>query len=87
MTPVEIQTKMNELFDTNEELYKSGLRADMENYIDNLSFLNVNLGLENPLADLDAWWATLDSSSQSRQQSNYSRTKRRLQDYKRQGAF
>jgi hypothetical protein len=87
MTPVEIQTKMNELFDTNEELYRSGLRADMENYIDSLNFPNVNLGLENPLADLDAWWATLDSSSQSRQQSNYSRTKRRLQDYKRQGAF
>lgn len=80
MTPREINKLTQSLINDQQDFFKQQLRQDyistIDRYNELYSGVNLNLGLIDPIADLDAWYAGLED--QSSQQTNYARIKSTL---------
>ena len=81
MTRSELNTEAQRLSNEQFDLFRMALRGDLEQYID-ISMSNIpNIGAENPLADLDAWWSSLTPAEQKASRSDYARHKFTLLDF------
>lgn len=80
MTPREINQFMRNLINDQKEFFDQQLRQDYIGTIDRYNQLysgvGLDLGLIDPIADLDAWYAGLED--QATQQTNYARIKSTL---------
>jgi len=81
MTRAELNSEADRLANQQLELFRTALRGDRDQYIE-LSMSSIpDIGFENPLADLEAWWASLDEEGQRSFRSDYARHKFTLLDY------
>jgi hypothetical protein len=81
MTRAEMNSEADRLANQQLELFRTALRGDRDQYIE-LSMSSIpDIGFENPLADLEAWWASLDEEGQRSFRSDYARHKFTLLDY------
>ena len=81
MTRVELNTEADRLANQQLELFRTALRGDRDQYIE-FSMSNISgIGYADPLADLEAWWASLDEAGQRTFRGDYARHKFTLLDY------
>lgn len=81
MTRAELNSEAQRLAEQQLELFRMALRGDRDEYI-NLRMTNIpNIGYDDPLADLEAWWASLDEAGQLAFRADYARHKFELLDY------
>ncbi len=80
MTPREINQFTRNLINDQKEFFDQQLRQDyvgtIERYNQLYSGVGLDLGLIDPIADLDAWYEGLED--QATQQTNYARIKSTL---------
>jgi hypothetical protein len=81
MTRVELNTEAERLANVQLELFRTALRGDRDQYIE-FSMSNIpNIGYQDPLADLEAWWSSLDEAGQRSFRGDYARHRFTLLDY------
>lgn len=80
MTRTELNQEATRLANEQLELFRLALRGDRDQYID-LQMSNIPVGYDNPLADLEAWWNSLDAAEQRARSSDYARHRFTLLDY------
>ena len=81
MTRVEINQEAQRLAEGQLELFRMALRNDRDQYIE-FSMTNIpNIGYQDPLADLEAWWASLDEAGQKNFRDDYATHRFNLLDY------
>jgi hypothetical protein len=81
MTRVELNTEAERLANVQLELFRAALRGDRDQYIE-FSMSNIpNIGYQDPLADLEAWWSSLDEAGQRSFRGDYARHRFTLLDY------
>ena len=81
MTRTELNAEAQRLADQQLELFRSALRGDRDQYID-LSMSNIpGIGYQDPVANLEAWWNSLDEAGQRSFRSDYARHKFTLLDF------
>lgn len=81
MTRVELNNEADRLANVQLELFRAALRGDRDQYIE-FSMSNIpGIGYADPLADLEAWWASLDEAGQRSFRGDYARHKFTLLDY------
>jgi hypothetical protein len=73
MTRSEINEEALRLSSRQLELFRQTLRIERENYIAGQMSNIPGIGNTDPLADLDAWWASLDKTDQEKFVSDYAR--------------
>ena len=73
MTRSEINEEALRLSSRQLELFRQTLRIERENYIAGQMSNIPGIGNTDPLADLDAWWASLDKTEQEKFVSDYAR--------------
>ena len=73
MTRSEINEEALRLSSRQLELFRQTLRIERENYIAGQMSNIPGIGNIDPLADLDAWWASLNSNDQEKFVSDYAR--------------
>jgi hypothetical protein len=80
MTRVELNQEAQRLAGEQLELFRLALRGDRDQYI-SMAMEGIPVGSDNPLADLDAWWNSLDAAQQRERSSDYARHRFTLLDY------
>jgi hypothetical protein len=81
MTRAELNAEADRLANQQLELFRTALRGDRDQYIE-FSMSNIpGIGYADPLADLEAWWASLDEAGQRSFRGDYARHKFTLLDY------
>ena len=81
MTRAELNAEAQRLADAQMEVFRALLQSDMRFYID-LSMSNIpGIGYQDPVADLEAWWNSLDEAGQRSFRSDYARHLSTLRDY------
>ena len=81
MTRTELNQEADRLINVQLEVFRTALRGDRDQYID-LRMSNIpNIGYADPLADLEAWYASLDSAQQGQFRGDYARHRFTLLDY------
>jgi len=81
MTRTELNNEAQRLAEQQLELFRMALRGDRDQYIE-LRMTNIpNIGYADPLADLEAWWASLNEAGQNQFRSDYARHRFTLLDY------
>jgi hypothetical protein len=80
MTRVELNQEAQRLAGEQLELFRLALRGDRDQYI-SITMGGLPIGFDNPLADLDAWWNSLDAAQQRERSSDYARHRFTLLDY------
>lgn len=81
MTRAELNAEADRLANEQLELFREALRGDRDQYIE-FSMSNIpGIGFADPLADLEAWWASLDEEGQRTFRSDYARHRYTLLDY------
>jgi hypothetical protein len=81
MTRTELNSEADRLANQQLELFRTALRGDRDQYIE-FSMSNIpGIGYGDPLADLEAWWASLDEAGQRSFRGDYARHKFTLLDY------
>jgi hypothetical protein len=81
MTRVELNAEAERLANVQLELFRTALRGDRDQYIE-FSMSNIpNIGYQDPLADLEAWWSSLDEAGQRSFRGDYARHRFTLLDY------
>lgn len=81
MTRAELNAEADRLANQQLELFRTALRGDRDQYIE-FSMSNISgIGYADPLADLEAWWASLDEAGQRSFRGDYARHKFTLLDY------
>ena len=82
MTPTEINQLTRNLINDQKEFFEQQLRQDYVGQIDRYNKDNSGIGMllsyENPLADLDNWYAGLSVAEQTAQNSKYGRIRSNL---------
>jgi len=80
MTPIEINQFTRNLINNQKEFFTEQLRQDyvgtIDRYNQRFSGVGLDLGLDDPIGDLDAWYSGLED--QASQQTNYARIKSML---------
>jgi hypothetical protein len=80
MTRDELNQEAQRLAGEQLELFRLALRGDRDQYI-SITMGGLPIGFDNPLADLDAWWNSLDAAQQRERSSDYARHRFTLLDY------
>lgn len=81
MTRTELNQEADRLANAQLDLFRTALRGDRDQYID-FSMSNIpNIGFQDPLADLEAWYASLDAAQQRQFRGDYARHRFTLLDY------
>jgi len=81
MTRTELNNEAQRLADQQLELFRTALRGDRDQYIE-FSMSNIpGIGYGDPLADLEAWWTSLDEAGQRSSRADYARHRFTLLDY------
>ena len=81
MTRAEMNAEAERLAGQQLDLFRAALRGDRDQYID-LSMSNIpGIGYQDPVADLEAWWNSLDEAGQRSFRSDYARHKFTLLDF------
>jgi hypothetical protein len=81
MTRTELNNEAQRLAEQQLELFRMALRGDRDQYIE-LRMTNIpGIGYQDPLADLEAWWASLDEVGQRNFRESYSNHRFNLLDY------
>lgn len=81
MTRAELNSEAERLANQQLELFRAALQGDRDQYVEfNMSSIP-GIGFENPLADLEAWWASLDEEGQRSFRTDYAGHKFTLLDY------
>jgi hypothetical protein len=80
MTRDELNQEAQRLAGEQLELFRLVLRGDRDQYI-SITMGGLPIGFDNPLADLDAWWNSLDAAQQRERSSDYARHRFTLLDY------
>jgi hypothetical protein len=81
MTRTELNNEAQRLAEQQLELFRTALRGDRDQYIE-LSMSNIpGIGYGDPLADLEAWWTSLDEAGQRSSRADYARHRFTLLDY------
>jgi hypothetical protein len=80
MTRVELNQEAQRLAGEQLELFRLALRGDRDQYI-SITMGGLPIGFDNPLADLDAWWNSLDAAQQRKRSSDYARHRFTLLDF------
>ena len=80
MTRVELNQEAQRLAGEQLELFRLALRGDRDQYI-SMAMAGIPVGSDNPLADLDAWWNSLDAAQQRERTNDYARHRFTLLDY------
>jgi hypothetical protein len=80
MTRSELNQEAQRLAGEQLELFRLALRGDRDQYI-SITMGGLPIGFDNPLADLDAWWNSLDAAQQRERSSDYARHRFTLLDY------
>lgn len=81
MTRAELNSEAERLANQQLELFRAALQGDRDQYVEFSMSSIPGIGFENPLADLEAWWASLDEEGQRSFRSDYARHKFTLLDY------
>jgi hypothetical protein len=81
MTRVELNTEAERLANVQLELFRTALRGDRDQYIEFSMSSIPNIGYQDPLADLEAWWSSLDEAGQRSFRGDYARHRFTLLDY------
>lgn len=81
MTRTELNQEADRLANVQLDLFRTALRGDRDQYID-FSMSNIpGIGFQDPLADLEAWYASLDAAQQRQFRGDYARHRFTLLDY------
>jgi hypothetical protein len=80
MTRTELNQEAQRLAGEQLELFRLALRGDRDQYI-SMAMAGIPVGSDNPLADLDAWWNSLDAAQQRERTNDYARHRFTLLDY------
>ena len=81
MTRAELNAEADRLANQQLELFRAALQGDRDQYVKFSMESIPGIGFENPLADLEAWWASLDEEGQRSFRNDYARHKFTLLDY------
>jgi hypothetical protein len=81
MTRTELNQEADRLINVQLEVFRTALRGDRDQYID-LRMSNIpNIGTQDPLADLDAWYFSLDATQQRQFSTDHARHRSVLLDF------
>jgi hypothetical protein len=81
MTRTELNAEAQRLANEQLELFRTALLGDRDQYIE-FSMSNIpGIGYGDPLADLEAWWSSLDEAGQRSFRGDYARHRFTLLDY------
>jgi len=84
MTRSELNDEAQRLANAQMEVFRAQVRDEMQRYIQ-FRMTNITsmapIGMENPVADLDAWWASLSEVEQQNFNSDYWTNKLSLSEY------
>jgi hypothetical protein len=81
MTRTELNQEADRLANAQLDLFRTALRGDRDQYID-FTMTNIpGVGYTDPLADLEAWYASLDAAQQNQFRGDYARHRFTLLDY------
>ena len=81
MTRTELNQEGQRLANEQLDLFRTALLGDRDQYIE-FSMSNIpNIGYQDPLADLEAWWSSLDEAGQRSFRGDYARHRFTLLDY------
>ena len=81
MTRTELNQEGQRLANEQLDLFRTALLGDRDQYIE-FSMSNIpNIGYQDPLADLEAWWSSLDEAGQRSFRGDYARHRYTLLDY------
>jgi hypothetical protein len=81
MTRIELNTEAERLANQQLELFRIALRIDRDQYIE-LRMTNIpGIGYTDPLADLEAWWASLNEAEQKAFKDSHSTHRYNLLDF------
>jgi hypothetical protein len=81
MTRTELNQEADRLANAQLDLFRAALRGDRDQYIGSMMSNIPNIGYADPLADLEAWYASLDAVQQRQFSSDYARHRFTLLDY------
>ena len=81
MTRTELNQEADRLANAQLDLFRAALRGDRDQYIGSMMSNIPNIGYADPLADLEAWYASLDAAQQRQFSSDYARHRFTLLDY------
>jgi hypothetical protein len=81
MTRTELNQEADRLANVQLDLFRTALRGDRDQYIDFSMTSIPGIGYADPLADLEAWYASLDSAQQGQFRGDYARHRFTLLDY------
>lgn len=81
MTRTELNQEADRLANAQLDLFRAALRGDRDQYIGSMMSGIPNIGYADPLADLEAWYASLDAAQQRQFSSDYARHRFTLLDY------
>lgn len=81
MTRTELNQEADRLANAQLDLFRAALRGDRDQYIDFAMSGIPNIGFQDPLADLEAWYTSLDAAQQRQFRGDYARHRFTLLDY------
>ena len=81
MTRTELNQEADRLINVQLEVFRTALRADRDQYIDFSMSSIPNIGSQDPLADLDAWYFSLDATQQRQFSTDHARHRSVLLDF------
>jgi hypothetical protein len=81
MTRTELNQEADRLANAQLDLFRAALRGDRDQYVE-FTMSNIpNIGYADPLADLDAWYTSLDATQQRQFSRDHARHKLQLLDF------